>query len=177
MIKATVHYFFRGSWWPPCRAQLTALNDQIPNLTAAGVSVVVTTAEPGGEDAVWQRLEERNVPKLDFVLRSDPNHNFLNEPNVPKDIFVMKDYDWDVSGPYKMIQPALYVIDTEGKVIEECSWSWTTMGSGDGDWDTRVTLETGKDAMLVTVRPVMSYLLPAIEEKRPVKLTSTHEDW
>lgn len=106
---AIVHYFFRGSWWPPCRAQLTALQSQYSSLKEAGVQLVAITAEPGGSEAVRQRLLERNVPKLDYEVRSDPEHSFLTNgpPIPPKDIFIIKDHQWEVSGDYKMVQPVL----------------------------------------------------------------------
>lgn len=144
-------------------------------LKGAGVKVVAITAEPGN---VVDRLLERKVPPLDFEVRSDPDHKFMD--GAP-DIFVTKDHDWDVSGPYRMIQPAVVVYDKEGAVIEECSWSWKTMGLEDGDWDTRVETEAWagptKKVMLVTMRPVLSDLVSAIQERRPVKLASTHDEW
>ena len=147
--------------------------------------MVAITAEPGGADEVRARLLEREVPTLDFEIRSDPEHKTLTSfltGSAPEDnIFVTKDHEWEVSGPYKMIQPALVVQDaTSGAVIPECTWSWKTMGHGDGTWDTRVKPtvgDTSKDVMLVTLRPVMSDLLASIQEKRQVKLGSTHDDW
>ena len=123
---------------------------------------------------------ERGVPQLDFEVRSDPDHKFLEQPNIP-DIFVMKDHNWDVSGPYQMVQPALIVLDSNGELVKECTWSWKTMGLEDGDWDTRVDTQPWagpiKQVMLVTMRPVMSDLASAIQDRRPVKLASTHDQW
>lgn len=152
---------------------------------AADVDVVAITAEPGGEDAIRRRLTERKVPHLDFALRSDPEHHFLEEPNVPSEIFVMRESDGEgVAGPYTMVQPALVVYNADGTLLKECTWSWKTMlgiSSDDADWDTHVDTEAWagpiKRVMLVTMRPVMSDLVCAIEEKRPVKLASTHDDW
>lgn len=145
------------------------------------MKVVAITAEPGGEVAIRDRLTERNVPHLEFDVVSDPEHVFLNAPNAPKDIFVVMDHDWDVSGPYKMIQPALVVYDETSRVITECTWSWTTMGSTDGKWNDRVETQAWegpiRKVLLVTLRPVMSDLLSAIQEKRAVKLASTHNKW
>jgi len=160
---------------------LTALNAQVPDLEAAGIKVVAITAEPGGEDAVRQRLTEREVPKLDFELISDPEHKMVEF--APADFFVFLDKEWEVSGPYKMIQPALIVFGDDGEIIPECSWSWKRMGLADKDllWDTRVPSEEWagpiKQVMLVTMRPVMSDLLQSIKEKRRVKLGSTHDNW
>ena len=162
---------------------MTALQSQIKTLGAAGVNVVAITAEPGGEKEVRQRLTERGVPSLDFEVRSDPKHEFLHDKSlqVPTDIFVMKDHDWDVSGPYKMIQPALVVYNAQGQVVTETTWSWKTMGLEDGAWNTRVDTQEWagpiKQVLLVTMRRVMSDLLPAIREGRPIKLASTHDNW
>lgn len=144
------------------------------------------TAEPGGSEAVRKRLSERQVPELDYEVRSDPEHYFLTSgpPTPPKDLFVMKDYQWDVSGDYKMVQPALVVYGADKEVILETTWSWKTMGldAGKVDWDTRVDTqpwegESVKQVMLVTMRPVISDLLAAIQEKRPIKLASTRRQW
>jgi len=165
---------------------LTALQSQYASLKEAGVQLVAITAEPGGSEAVRSRLLERQVPELDYEVRSDPKHSFLTSgpPTPPKDLFVMKDHQWEVSGDYKMVQPALVVYGVDGEVIPETTWSWKTMGL-DGskvDWDTRVNTqawegEPVKQVLLVTMRPVMSDLLAAIQEKRPVKLASTHKQW
>lgn len=160
---------------------MSALNKQAAALRAAGIKTVAVTAEPGGEDAVRHRLTEREVPALDFELRSDPEHKSLKD--APSNFFVIEDKEWDVSGPYRMIQPALIVYGDDGQVIPECLWSWKTMGLADKDlkWDTRVPTEEWagpiKEVLLVTMRPVMSDLLQSIQERRRVKLGSTHDMW
>jgi len=156
------------------------LNLQAAALKAAGIKVVAITAEPGGDDAILDRLTEREVPKLDFEVKSDPEHNFLE--NAPVDLFVIEDKDWEVSGPYKMIQPALVVYGEDEKVIPEFSWSWKTMGiEGNPEWNSRVPTEEWagptKQVLLVTMRPIMSDLAQSILEKRKVKLGSTHDGW
>jgi len=181
---AIVNYFFRGSWWPPCRAQLMALQEQYASLKEAGVQLVVITAEPGGSEAVRKRLLERGVPQLDYDLVSDPDHSFLTgPPTSPDDLFVFKDHKWEVSGDYKLVQPALVVYNPANRLIKETTWSWKTMGLDTDklDWDTRVATQAWEgephQVMLVTMRPIMSDLLEAIQQKRPVKLASTHKQW
>lgn len=148
--------------------------------------MVAITAEPGGSEAVRKRLYDRQVPKLDYEIRSDPEHSFLTKglPIPPKDLFVMKEHQWEVSGDYKMVQPALVVYNVDEEVISETTWSWKTMGLdvNEVDWDTRVDTQAwegkpDKQVMLVTMRPVMEDLLSAIQEKRAVKLASTHKKW
>ena len=157
------------------------MNAQYSALQAAGVNVVAITAEPGGEEAVRQRLTERKVPALQFAVRSDPDHAFLTLAEAPTDIFITQEHKWDVSGPYKMVQPALVVYDQDGKEIKECTWSWKTMGLESATWDLRVDTQAWagpiKQVMMVTMRPVMSDLVAAIQDKRAVKLASTHDEW
>lgn len=152
-----------------------SLNSHIEELRAGGVEVMGITAEPGGDEAVLSRLEERGA-KVDFPIKSDPQHELL----VKEDIYVIEDKEWEVSGPYKMVQPALVVLDGDD-VIKECMWSWKTMGYGDGSAMDRVPLEkpdgTTVKVLLVTLRPDMSDLLNSIQERRAVKLTSTHAEW
>ncbi|KAJ8599485.1 hypothetical protein CTAYLR_010437 [Chrysophaeum taylorii] len=168
----TVLYFFRGT----C-SQLTALNTHVGSLRAGGVDVVAVTAEPGGAAALRERLEARGVPRLDYEVRSDPEHKSLEVP--VGDVFVTKKHEWDVSGPYVMIQPAVVVLDDDGVPIKECTWSWKTMGFGNlGELDKVETQPWNgpvREVALVTFRPVISDLLSAINERRPVKLSSTHE--
>ena len=83
-----------------------------------------------------------------------------------------------------MIQPALVVYEgaSEDAIIKECTWSWKTMGLGDDvAADSRVPTQAWsgpiKQVMLVTMRPVMSDLLASIQERRQVKLGSTHDGW
>lgn len=164
---------------------MTALQSQYASLKEAGVQLVAITAEPGGADAVRSRLLEREVPTLDYEIRSDPEHSFLTgPPTPPKDLFIMKDHQWEVSGDYNMVQPALVVYDAERQVVPESTWSWMTMGldADKLDWNTRVDTEAWegepvKQVILVTMRPVMEDLLAAIQEKRAVKLASTHKKW
>lgn len=83
------------------------------------------TAEPGGDEAVRQRLADRGVADLDYDVKSDPGHTLLVKD--AGDVYVFKPHDWEVSGPYSMIQPAVVVVDGEGNVIKECTWSWKTV--------------------------------------------------
>mmetsp|Transcript_1706 Transcript_1706/g.6580 ORF Transcript_1706/g.6580 Transcript_1706/m.6580 type:complete len:81 (-) Transcript_1706:478-720(-) len=76
-----------------------------------------------------------------------------------------------------MVQPAVVVIDVAtGACITECTWSWKAMGIAEGkemepvptqDWD-----PPPREVPLVTFRPVIADLGPAIKERRPVKLTA-----
>jgi len=142
-----------------------------PALQAAGVKVIAVTAEPGGADAVRARLTERGVETLDYEIQSDPEHESLKLlGSPPEDTFVFLDHEWDVSGNYKMIQPAVFVLDADGAPIPACTWSWKTMGIEDPLWNTLTTTASGKQVPLVVYRPVMTDMLASIQEKRQVKL-------
>mmetsp|Transcript_757 Transcript_757/g.2580 ORF Transcript_757/g.2580 Transcript_757/m.2580 type:complete len:85 (+) Transcript_757:384-638(+) len=79
-----------------------------------------------------------------------------------------------------MLQPTLVVKEDDHKVVHECTWSWVTMGYGSKDELDEVPTEPWdgppRRVALVTLRPVVSDLLPSILERRPVKLKSTHEN-
>jgi hypothetical protein len=156
---------------------LKSLNDELTALRAGGVDVVAITAEPGD---VTSRLVEKYSISLDFEIQSDPDHVSLKEMDT--DIFVVHPAaPEDAPIPYQMIQPAMVVVSSTGAIIPECSWSWKTMGYENvGEMD-RVTTEPWagpvKEVALVTLRPVMSDLLLSIQEKRQVKLASTHDEW
>mmetsp|Transcript_17422 Transcript_17422/g.54424 ORF Transcript_17422/g.54424 Transcript_17422/m.54424 type:complete len:96 (-) Transcript_17422:320-607(-) len=78
-----------------------------------------------------------------------------------------------------MIQPAIVVLDDDGRPIPECTWSWKTMGYGTNTELDRVDTEPWdgptRKVALVTLRPVISDLPLAIRDRRRVKLKSTHE--
>jgi len=155
---------------------LLSLEYEISNLRAAGIDLEVVTAEPGGDEAVKARLEERGVTNLSFPVLSDPEHKLLVLD--AGDVYVTAHYDWKVSGNYEMIQPALIVFDVQqGKLIPECTWSWKTMGYGDNDeLDKIFDASINAEVALVTLRPVISDLVNSIKERRPVKLTTTHKN-
>lgn len=141
--------------------------------------MVAITAEPGGNEAIRKRLSARNVPPLDFQVVSDPTHIYLKDEGAPQEWFITEKFErFAESGAYEMIQPALIVYHvTEGEskkqVIPECSWSWMRMGlSKVPKASTRV-----QGSMLVTVRPVMSDLVAAIQEKRMIQLATTEKSW
>lgn len=144
-----------------------------PALQAAGVKVIAVTAEPGGADAVRARLTERGCPTLDYEIMSDPEHESLKLLGTPsEDTFLILDKEWEVSGNYKMIQPAVFVLDADGAAIPACTWSWKTMGIKDPLWNTLTKTASGKPPAvpLVVYRPVMTDMLASIQEKRQVNL-------
>lgn len=131
------------------------------------MDVVAVTAEPGGDGAVLQRLADRGVSDLQFEVKSDPDHVLL-APDAG-DVFTVKQKEWEVSGPYAMVQPAIIVLDAEGRTVPECTWSWKTMGYSNGQEMDPVEYE-GKTYPLVVFRPVIADLLASVKERRPIKL-------
>mmetsp|Transcript_2671 Transcript_2671/g.8375 ORF Transcript_2671/g.8375 Transcript_2671/m.8375 type:complete len:138 (+) Transcript_2671:210-623(+) len=132
------------------------------------MSLVAVTAEPGGDEAVLQRLADRGVTNLEFPVKSDPNHDLLVKD--AGDIYTLKHHEWEVSGPYEMVQPAVVVIDSEGHTIKECTWSWKTMGFQNGQAVEDKVAYEGNEYPLVVFRPVISDLVASVKERRPVKL-------
>ena len=68
-----------------------------------------------------------------------------------------------------MVQPTLVVLDSDGKVLPELTWSWKTMGfAGDQDY-----VESPVAGVKVyACRPEIADLAAAIRERRPVKLAN-----
>ena len=144
--------------------------------------VKAVTAEPGN---VKERLLKRDdfTSALDYPIESDPEHKLLFGNKA--DWFLVETHTgFDETGPYEMVQPALMVYDVSDsdnkkKLVPELSWSWKTI-SDSKDAMSRVPSENAKKeegVLLVTQRPVLSDLAAAIQEKRAVKLASTHPEW
>ncbi|KAJ8603520.1 hypothetical protein CTAYLR_005146 [Chrysophaeum taylorii] len=131
------------------------------------MTLTAITAEPGGDEAVRQRLADRGVADLKFEVKSDPDHSFLVKD--AGDIYTLKAHEWEVSGNYEMVQPAIVVLDANGATVKECTWSWKTMGYSNGQAMDMVPFE-GEQFPLVTFRPVISDLVPSVKERRPIKL-------
>lgn len=140
-------------------------------MKAEGVTVCAVTAEPGGEDAVRARLAERGLASLSIKIKSDPTHQLLVKD--AGDIFIIAPKEWEVSGNYDMVQPAVVVFDERGAVVKECTWSWKIMGYDNGM--TRLPTEAWdlppRTVPLVNFRPQISDLLPSIKERRAVRLS------
>jgi len=68
---------------------------------------------------------------------------------------------------WTMVQPTLVVLDSNGKVVPECSWSWKTMGiAPDQDY------APGPQGIKMTImaRPDVTDWAAAIRERRAIKL-------
>lgn len=138
-------------------------------MAAENIKLIAVTAEPGGDQAVRDRLAERGCADLKFDVKSDPDHTLL----IDEDIYVKKPHEWDVSGNYDMVQPAIVVMDQDGNPVKECLWSWKTMGYENGSEMDLIPYEDQGSFPLVVYRPVISDLVSSIKEKRPIKLAPT----
>jgi hypothetical protein len=134
---------------------------------------------PGGTAAVAARLAERsdNLKVLNFDLISDPEHEKL--VRAAGDIYILEAKEWEVSGNYTLVQPAIVVLDGAGEVIPGCTWSWKTMGLAPEvlanimtPIDTQAWQEPAGKVPLVLFRPLISDLAASVNEKRQIKLSA-----
>jgi len=130
------------------------------------------------------RLAERGAPTgkdikaLAFNIISDPEHKELEKGG---DIFLKKEKEWEVSGDYTMVQPAVVVTGPDGVVMDKCSWSWKTMNAEYTTDDNMKMVPTEEwsqkelgvppEVPLVLLRPYMQDMPAFIEEGRCLKLS------
>lgn len=129
------------------------------------------SAEPGGAEAIKERLTKHGVPTSGVECRSDPEHQEVIAEAGDVYIFKLQKADF---GDYEMYQPTL-VVASEGQVLKELTWSWKTMGYPEGTEFTKVKIESCMppySIVLVQVRPVIEDLANAIKEKRAVELAA-----
>lgn len=105
----------------------------VDELQRQGIALHAITAEPGGEIAIRNRLTKYGLPELKFPIYSDPSWSlmaleqkdeiFMENPSHP---FLLKAGAFDEE--YKMVQPALVIIDRAGKIVYW--WSWKKLRAG-----------------------------------------------
>ena len=143
-----------------------------------GLTVMAVTAEPGGEDIV-ERLKARGVSDLPFRVYSDPEKKLLarNEKGHQASLFVenlckARKFESLTKVPYedyRMVQPALVVIDHEGKVVQWWSWRKGPSRVLPVDKVSPMTKVPGYGP-LVALRPRSEDIMDSIAERRPVRL-------
>lgn len=160
-----------------------------PELAAQDISVHVITAQPGGPASLQDILVDKKSlsPPLpsNMKLSSDPEHKLLLDK--AGDIYTIKtmdQYPTRLDGTidsYEMVQPAMVVLDSDGNVVQECTWSWKTMGHMNGSEMDMVPapnqswlqgLLSPKTIPLVVCRPDISDLSSCIAERRPPQIAS-----
>mmetsp|Transcript_16089 Transcript_16089/g.44844 ORF Transcript_16089/g.44844 Transcript_16089/m.44844 type:complete len:136 (+) Transcript_16089:611-1018(+) len=128
------------------------------------IAIHAVTAEPGGSKEILERLRLRGVADLPFPVHSDPNHSLLLAS--PKEsVYILeekkvggmrslssKEYE-----DYHMVQPAMFMLDSAGKL--QWFWSWRT-----------ISMPFVLPSPML--RPQASDLVAAVREGRPPKFTA-----
>lgn len=91
------------------------------------------TAEPGGSGEIRRKLIANGLEDLKFPVYSDPTWSLMTlEPREkiyvenPSHEFLLEAKQFDE--PYRMVQPALAILDNKGEVIYW--WSWSKLQAG-----------------------------------------------
>jgi len=142
--------------------------DYAGKLAAEGIHVHLVTCEPDpvGDEAMLAKLLSRiegRPPLLppSMKLSADPERKLI--VTEAADIYVSRVH----REGWTMVQPTLVVLDSNGKVVPECSWSWKTMGiAPDQDY------APGPQGIKMTImaRPDVTDWAAAIRERRAIKL-------
>ena len=119
--------------------QLYHLNELHEQFQEAGIAIHAITAQPGGEADIRNKLTKFGLPDLKFHVHSDPSWSMMTlEPQDgiyvpnPSHPFLLKGGAF--KEPYKMVQPALAIVDQKGEVVY---WgSWNKLQSGQLNPDT-----------------------------------------
>lgn len=132
------------------------------HLTETGIALHVVSCEPGGNDALADRLQRRGVPALPFPVHSDPEQQLLCAPR--DDIFVTDFVDAPRKfgneseySSYTMVQPAMVVADASLAVKRW--WSWRRLAGVDLAKGPLQVVQVGETrAKLVSLRPSVANL-------------------
>lgn len=113
--------FYRGVWCPYCSAELNALADAAPRLTALGANVVAVTPEAGG-----QALKTKRERKFDFEILCDIDNGVAMEfglvfrlPKENQELMVRVDRDLTKvygNDSWFLPIPATYVVRPDGVI-------------------------------------------------------------
>lgn len=119
--------------------QLYHFNGLQPQFAQAGIAIHAITAQPGGEADIRDKLTKYGLPTLQFPVHSDPSWSMMTlEPRGgiyvpnPSHPFLLKGGAFKEA--YTMVQPALVIVDSKGKVIYW--WSWNKLQAGQLNLDT-----------------------------------------
>ena len=114
---------------------MLAFNELYEEYRKAGIAIHTITAEPGGEQMIREKMKAFGLePELKYPVHSDPswslmtpldprNEIFVDLPNHP---FLYNKGLFDEE--YIMVQPALVIVDTQGKIVYW--WSWKKLDAG-----------------------------------------------
>ena len=118
---AAVITFYRGAWCPYCSAELNALAEIAPQISAAGATLVAITPEAGG--AALRTKIDRG---LDFEILCDLDNTLALEcgllfrvPDDVREAYMSKGLDLSRiygNGNWFLPTPATYVVDPDGVI-------------------------------------------------------------
>ena len=113
--------FYRGAWCPYCNLEINALQQCLPEITAAGAQLVAISPQTPDKSA-----DQVTNSKLTFEVLSDINNELARECGL---VFTLPEslrpiYSaWEIDIPdhnandsFELPIPATYIIDTDGKV-------------------------------------------------------------
>ena len=108
--------------------QLYRLNELHEEFATASIQVVAITAEPGGDEMIRHKLRANGLPPLSFPVYSDPSWHLMTLPpreqiyiEAESHPFLLKAGQF--SERYRMVQPALVIVNDQGEVVYWWSWS------------------------------------------------------
>lgn len=116
---------------------LNQFNELHAEFAAEGVAVHAITGEPEGEAVIRERMERNGLEKLAYPVHSDPDWSLMTLK--PKEMYVEdpspegikknpKDGTPTGRPDYRMVQPAVAIVDREGVV--RFWWSWNKLQDG-----------------------------------------------
>lgn len=113
--------------------QLYHFNELYDNFRLHGIAVHAITAEPGGAEQIKHKLMANGLPEIKLPIYSDPSWSLMTiEPR--QEIYVENHSHpflleaKQIEDQYRMVQPAIVVLDSTGSVVYW--WSWNALKGG-----------------------------------------------
>jgi len=113
--------FYRGAWCPYCNLEINALQQRLPEITAAGAQLVAISPQTPDKS-----VDQVTNSKLTFEVLSDIDNKLARECGL---VFTLPEslrpiYNaWEIDIPdhngndsFELPIPATYIIDTDGKI-------------------------------------------------------------
>lgn len=113
--------FYRGAWCPYCNLEINALQQRLPEITAAGAQLVAISPQTPDKS-----VDQVTNSKLTFEVLSDIDNKLARECGL---VFTLPEslrpiYSaWEIDIPdhngndsFELPIPATYIIDTDGKI-------------------------------------------------------------
>ena len=113
--------FYRGAWCPYCNLEINALQQRLPEITAAGGQLVAVSPQ-----LPEKSLDQVNRSKLTFEVLSDVGNKLAKQINLaftlPQPLRpIYEAWQLDIPGhndddSFELPIPATYIIDTDGVI-------------------------------------------------------------